>query len=124
MRRYAAVAPDQSVVINSRAGGITRAFNPDGTDKWTYSSGGEIFGGPTIDPATGSVFIANDNGVVALQPNGTNTPNVLWNYSAGFNAQTVTPAFDPARNLVSLQTSPREKSLPLTQREEGHLRER
>lgn len=98
--RAAAVAPDQSVVINSRAGGITRAFNPDGTDKWTYSSGGEIFGGPTIDPATGNVFIANDNGVVALQPNGTNTPNVLWNYSAGFNAQTVTPAFDPSRNLV------------------------
>jgi flagellin-like hook-associated protein FlgL len=98
--RAAAVAPDQSVVINSRDGGITRAFNPDGTDKWTYSSGGDIFGGPTIDAATGNVFVAYDNGVVALQSNGTNTPNVLWNYSAGFNAQTVTPAFDPARNLV------------------------
>ena len=98
--RAPAVAPDQSVVINSKNGGITRAFNPDGTNKWTYSSGGQIYGGPTIDAATGNVFVASQNGVVALQPNGTNTPNVLWNYSAGFNAQTVTPAFDPARNLV------------------------
>ena len=56
---------------------------------------------PTIDPATGNaLFVATANGIVALQDNGTATPNALWNFATGFDANTITPAFDPTRNLL------------------------
>jgi len=105
--RAPAVAADGSVVINS-LNGVTRAFNPNGTTKWTYThppaagvtSAPEIRGTPTIDTATNTVFVASQNGIVALRDNGTTTPQVLWDFATGFDANTVTPAFDPNRNLV------------------------
>ena len=100
MFRAPAVAPDNSVVINDISG-VTRSYNADGSDNWTYNHGGAaIRGTPTIDPATGTVYVASANGIVALQDNGTATPNVLWNFATGFDANTITPAFDPNRNLL------------------------
>ena len=105
--RAPAVAADGSVVINS-FNGVTRAFNANGSDKWTYAhppaagltSAPEIRGTPTIDTATNTVFVASQNGIVALRDNGTTTPQVLWDFATGFDANTVTPAFDLNRNLV------------------------
>jgi hypothetical protein len=105
--RAPAVAADGSVVINSK-NGVTRAFNANGSTKWTYThppaagltSAPQIRGTPTIDTATNTVFVASQNGIVALRDNGTTTPQVLWNFATGFDANTVTPAFDSNRNLV------------------------
>ena len=67
MFRAPAVAPDNSVVINDISG-VTRSYNADGSDNWTYNHGGAaIRGTPTIDPATGTVFVASSNGIVAFR---------------------------------------------------------
>jgi len=54
------------------------AFNPDGTLKWTYTTGGYLSGPPAIG-ADGTIYIGNydDNIVYALNPDGT----LKWTYT-------------------------------------------
>ena len=54
------------------------AFNPDGTLKWTYTTGGYLSGPPAMG-ADGTIYIGNydDNTVYALNPDGT----LKWTYT-------------------------------------------
>jgi outer membrane protein assembly factor BamB len=65
----AAIASDGTVYVNSRDGKLC-AVNPDGTQKWSYSTGGGI-GSPAIG-SDNTIYISADFGLQAISPFGTN----------------------------------------------------
>jgi len=79
----AAIGKDGTIYVGNHApsDGIFRAFNPDGTEKWKYSVG-NFHGGCALD-AQDTVYIGNDNELVALRLDGT----LKWRVSAGAGAQ-------------------------------------
>jgi outer membrane protein assembly factor BamB len=47
------------------------ALNPDGTQKWTFATGGTVFSSPAVG-ADGKIYVgSDDHNVYALNPDGT-----------------------------------------------------
>ena len=55
------------------------ALNPDGSLKWSYQTGGEVYSSPAIG-ADGTVYVGSCDGkVYALNPDG----SLKWSYTTG-----------------------------------------
>ncbi len=68
-----AVAPDGTIYIGSLDENLY-AINPDGSLKWTFDAGGQVFASPTL-AANGTIFIGSRSGQFsAVNPNG----SLLW----------------------------------------------
>jgi outer membrane protein assembly factor BamB len=77
--RYAApvIGTDGTIYIGNSAR-IFYAINPDGTLKWSYTSGGAIYGSATIG-GDGTIYFCEEYAVNALYSNGTRK----WQYYQG-----------------------------------------
>ena len=74
------IGPDGTIYIGSSDGNLY-AINPDGTLKWTYTTGGTVCS-PAIG-TDGTIYIGSTDGnLYALSDNGTNS-TLKWSYSTG-----------------------------------------
>ena len=64
-----ALAMDGTMYVGTIAGTVY-AFNPDGSVRWTYTTGGSLLGAPTVD-SSGTVYVHNASYLYALNANGT-----------------------------------------------------
>jgi len=82
-----AIASDGTLYIGSYKTNRFYAFNPDGTPKWEYLTGGKVQGSPAIG-ADGTIYVGSfDAKIYAFNPDGT----VKWTTTTG-NAIYGTPA--------------------------------
>ncbi len=75
------VGPDQSVTVGSADGKIY-TFNPDGSVKWQFQTGGALWGSPAVDREArvfASCYFSSESQLIALAADGT----MLWHYPAG-----------------------------------------
>lgn len=73
--------PDQTVYVGSSDGNLY-AFNPDGSVKWQFHTGGALYGSPAVDSERRlylSCYYNSESQLVALDTNGT----MLWRYPLG-----------------------------------------
>jgi outer membrane protein assembly factor BamB len=74
-----ALAPDGTIYM-AGLDDIVRAFNPDGTTKWTFKTGGHVYSSPAVGP-DGTVYIgSNDKFMYALSPV---DGSVKWRFRTG-----------------------------------------
>jgi outer membrane protein assembly factor BamB len=74
-----AIASDGTIYIGSYKTNTFYAFNPDGTPKWEYLTGGLVQGSPAIG-ADGTIYVgSSDNKIYAFNPDGT----VKWTTTTG-----------------------------------------
>ncbi|PQB07742.1 hypothetical protein BST83_11700 [Polaribacter filamentus] len=68
---------DGTLYIGNSAGDFY-ALNPDGTEKWTLSLGGDIYGGCPVQGSDGTIYITNRNGnLYAISQTGT----INWTFA-------------------------------------------
>jgi outer membrane protein assembly factor BamB len=88
-----AVGPDGTVVVLDSSG-FLYALTPDGGLKWATRTGGAS--GPPAVAGDGSIFVAADNRIIALAPDGT----VRWQFDDPDSQGTVAgPSLGPDGNL-------------------------
>jgi outer membrane protein assembly factor BamB len=74
-----AVVTDDNTIIFGSKDYYIYALNPDGTLKWKYETGGQIFSDPAI-AADGTIYITScDHRLYALNPSGT----LKWKFNTG-----------------------------------------
>ncbi|MDD5023663.1 MAG: PKD domain-containing protein [Methanoregula sp.] len=86
-----AIGDDGTIYLGSESTKTMFAYNPDGTPKWSYLTGGAITGSAAIGTDGTIYFGSADNNVYALNPNGT----LKWSYTAGGTFSKGTPAIGP-----------------------------
>jgi outer membrane protein assembly factor BamB len=73
-----AIGADGTVYIGSLDSKLY-ALNADGTFRWSYTTGNQVYGSPAIG-ADGTIYIGSyDNNLYALNPDGT----LKWSYTTG-----------------------------------------
>jgi len=73
------IAPDGTIYFGDNDH-IIYALNPDGTEKWRYTTGDIVMGSPAICIQDGTIYIGSlDHYFYALYPNGT----LRWRYATG-----------------------------------------
>ena len=81
------IGPDGTLYA-SDDGGVLYAVNPNGTLKWSFATGGQVRGSPTID-AMGTIHLGSqDNRFYAIDPAG----NLKWTYWTGDSIYNPSPA--------------------------------
>jgi outer membrane protein assembly factor BamB len=73
------ISPDGTIYFGDDAD-IIYAINPDGTEKWRYTTGYNVNGVPAISIQDGTIYIGSgDHYLYALNPNGT----LRWRFETG-----------------------------------------
>ncbi|MGA1868712.1 MAG: PQQ-binding-like beta-propeller repeat protein [bacterium] len=86
-----AIGDDGTIYIGSDSDNIY-AIDPNGREKWVYTTGGNIYGSPAIAP-DGTVYVGSSDGYLyAFDPDGDGTP--IWKYKTEGGGIRVTPAID------------------------------
>ncbi len=76
-----AIGRDGSIYVGS-TNGLIKAFHPDCTLNWTFTTGGPIYSSPAIGH-DGVIYVGSDDGrVYALNPNGT-PKKMHWPFQTG-----------------------------------------
>jgi outer membrane protein assembly factor BamB len=87
-----AIGEDGTVYIGNNNGRFW-AVNPEGTEKWQFSSGGGFLPSPALGP-DGSIYLASAGGhVYGITDNGQGDYSIFWNHDFGDHI-TCPPAID------------------------------
>ena len=94
------VGPDGTVYVGSDSGTVY-ALNDDGSEKWTFKTGGRVFADPAIGLLNGTIYVGSSDGrLYAINPDGTEK----WAFNADGPIGQASPAIG-AEGTIYVGTS-------------------